>query len=127
MRDNSVDLWSTDEVHFQQHGSRCRLWVPPEIKDPVLLHAPTRKSVGYFGAVRLRDGRFVFRREEDKFNGTSFFRFLRDLRRTAIRTGRRIVVITDNAKYHHALLHKSWREEQAPDSLWIFSRPIAPS
>jgi len=35
-----------DEVHFQQHGSRCRMWVPPETKDPVLLHQPTRKSVG---------------------------------------------------------------------------------
>src|SRR3954447_14914970 len=126
MRDNSVDLWSTDEVHFQQHGSRCRLWVPPEIKDPVLLHAPTRKSVGYFGAVRLRDGRFVFRREEDKFNGISFFRFLRDLRRTAIRTGRRIVVIPDNAKYHHALLHKSWREEQAPGFTLDFLPPYSP-
>jgi hypothetical protein len=41
-----------DEVHFQQHGSRCRMWVPPETKDPVLLHHPTRQSVGYFGAVR---------------------------------------------------------------------------
>ena len=65
MRDESVDLWATDEVHFQQHGSRCRMWVAPEIKDPVLLHAPTRRSVGYFGAVRLRDGRFLFRREEE--------------------------------------------------------------
>ena len=45
-----------DEVHFQQYGSRCRMWVPPEVKDPVLQHHPTRKSVGYFGAVRLRDG-----------------------------------------------------------------------
>jgi hypothetical protein len=51
MQDDSVDLWATDEVHFQQHGSRCRMWIPPEIKDPVLLHAPTRKSVGHFGAV----------------------------------------------------------------------------
>jgi len=46
-------LWATDEVHFQQHGSRCRLWLPPETKDPVLLHHPTRRSVGYFGAVRF--------------------------------------------------------------------------
>jgi hypothetical protein len=60
MRNESVDLWAMDEVHFQQHGSRCRMWVAPEIKDPVLLHAPTRKKVGYFGAVRLRDGRFLF-------------------------------------------------------------------
>ncbi len=28
--------------------------IPPETKDPVLLHHPTRQSVGYFGAVRLR-------------------------------------------------------------------------
>ncbi len=41
-----MDLWATDEVHFQQHGSRCRMWIPPEIKDPVLLHAPTPPVVG---------------------------------------------------------------------------------
>src|SRR3974390_1050549 len=35
-----VDLWALDEVHFQQHSSRCRMWVPPEVKEPVLLHAP---------------------------------------------------------------------------------------
>jgi hypothetical protein len=29
-------------VHFQQHGSRCRMWIPPEIKDPILLHLPPR-------------------------------------------------------------------------------------
>jgi hypothetical protein len=30
---------------------------------PILFHAPTRKSVGYFGAVRLRDGKFLLRWE----------------------------------------------------------------
>ena len=43
MHDAEVDLWATDEVHFQQHGSRCQMWVPPETKDPVLLHHPTRR------------------------------------------------------------------------------------
>src|SRR5580692_5918560 len=61
--DETVDLWAMDEVHFQQYGSRCRMWIPPEVKDPVLQHHPTRKSVGYFGAVRLRDGKFIFARE----------------------------------------------------------------
>jgi transposase len=126
VKDNRVDLWSTDEVHFQQHGSRCRMWIPPEIKDPVLLHAPTRKSVGYFGAVRLSDGRFVFRREEDKFNGNTFFGFLRELRCTSIRTGRRVIVITDNAKYHHARVHKSWREKHAPGFALDFLPPYSP-
>lgn len=44
---------------FQQHGTRCRMWVPPEVKDSVLLHAPTRKSVACFGSVSLSTGRFV--------------------------------------------------------------------
>ena len=54
VKDPDIDLWAEDEVHFQQHGSRCRMWIAPEITDPVVLHQPTRKSVGYFGAVRLR-------------------------------------------------------------------------
>jgi hypothetical protein len=29
MEDETVDLWATDEVHFQQHGSRCQMWIPP--------------------------------------------------------------------------------------------------
>ena len=82
MADSAVDLWATDEVHFQQHGSRCRMWVPPETRDPVLLHHPTRHSVGYFGAVRLRDGSFQFRRETDKFNGLTFFEFMKELYQT---------------------------------------------
>jgi hypothetical protein len=32
----------------------------------VLQHHPTRKSVGYFGAVRLRDGKFLFAREQNR-------------------------------------------------------------
>ena len=79
MADERVDRWALDEVHFQQHGSRCRMWVPPEIRDPGLRHHPTRHSVGYFGAVRLRE-------------------FMKWLYQTSLTRGRRVVVITDNAK-----------------------------
>ena len=102
------------------------MWIPPETKDPILLHHPTRRSVGYFGAVRLRDGRFHFCREADKFNGVTFFEFMKGLRRTSIRTGRRVVVITDNAKYHHARLHRQWREEHADDFVLDYLPPYSP-
>ena len=46
MSTGEKDVWSLDEVHFQQYGSRCRMWVPPETQDPILLHHPGRKSVG---------------------------------------------------------------------------------
>jgi hypothetical protein len=99
-----------DEVRFQQYGSRCRMWVPPEVKDPVLLHHPTRKSVGYFGAVRLRDGKFLFAREANRFDARTAWAFLQRLQRRTCQSRRRVVVIIDNAKYHHAKLHQPWRQ-----------------
>src|SRR5438876_11605951 len=57
------------------------------------------------GILRCRTvagGKFQFSRETGKFNAVTFFTFLKGLRRTSIRTGRRVVVITDNARYHHA-------------------------
>lgn len=90
------------------------MWIPPETKDPVLLHHPTRRSVGYFGAVRLRDGKLVYRRETTRFNAETCFDFLQQLWQVSLRSGRRIVVISDNARYHHATLHKEWRVAAQP-------------
>jgi transposase len=124
--DADVDLWATDEVHFQQHGSRCRMWVPPEEKDPILLHHPTRKSVGYFGAVRLRDGKFVFRREEKKFNAETFFAFMKELRSVTAAGGRQVAIIADNAAYHHGRLHKEWRSHAKKKFRLEFLPPYSP-
>jgi len=115
-----------DEVHFQQHGSRCRMWIPPEIKDPVLLHHPTRKSVGYFGAVRIRDGKFLFAQEPQAFDAQTTWSFFRQVRQSSRRNGRRVVMIIDNAKYHHATLHAQWRQEQQPDFSLAFLPPYSP-
>ena len=102
------------------------MWVPPEDVDPVLLHHPTRKSVGYFGAVRLRDGKLVFQREERKFNAMTFHTFLKHLRRVSSRSGRRVAIIIDNARYHHAKLHADWRSQQAPQFILDFLPPYSP-
>jgi len=102
-----------DEVHFHQYGSRGYMWVPPEVKDPIVLHHPTRKGVGYFGAVRLRDGWLVVRQEPEKFNGQTTWGFLQHLEAQSREADRQVVVITDNAKFHHARLHLAWRDAQA--------------
>jgi transposase len=125
-RNEDIDLWALDEVHFQQHGSRCRMWVPPEDKDPVLLHHPTRKSVGYFGAVRLRDGKLVYRREDERFNAQTFFVFMKSLRTIGSRSGRRVIVIADNVRYHHARLHACWREQAEDTFSLLFLPPYSP-
>jgi hypothetical protein len=80
------------------------MWVPPEETDPILLHAPTRKSVALFGAVNLRNGQLITQ-FSPKFDAVTFGDFLRKLiaRR---RSNRPIVAILDNARYHHATLLK---------------------
>lgn len=102
------------------------MWIPPEVDDPVVLHHPTRKSVGYFGAVRLRDGKFLFEREANRFDAMTTWNFLRQLRQCSRRAGRRVVVITDNAKYHHAKLHAEWRTQQAAEFVLSYLPPYSP-
>jgi transposase len=102
------------------------MWVPPEIKDPVVYHHPTRKSVGYFGAVRLRDGVFLFRRETGRFNGETFWEFLKLFRDVSSVPGRRVVAISDNAQYHRSRLHLDWRLQQAPQFGLDFLPPYSP-
>ena len=115
-----------DEVHFCQRGSRCRMWVPWEEDDPVMKHYPGRKSVGYFGAVRLRDGKGLFRKELGMFDGVTFWDFLRQMEAVSRESNRQVIVITDNAKYHHAKLHAPWREEHHSQFRLDFLPPYSP-
>jgi transposase len=85
------------------------MWVPPEVKEPVLMHSPTRKSIGHFGSVRLPDGKFVYQREDEVFNKEKLWSFLKTLRKKSSHSKKRVMVILDNARYHHANLHKEWR------------------
>jgi transposase len=124
-RSEDVDLWAMDGVRFQLHGSRCRMWIPSEIKDPVVYHHPTRKGINYFGAVRLRDGKFVFHRAE-KFNAESFFLFVRDLRSVSCHSGRKVELILDNASFHHAKLHKNWRQKSLKRFAMNYLPPYSP-
>ena len=42
--------------------------------------------------------------------GRRFFTFLKALRCVSCHSGRRVMVLADNARYHHARLHRPWRE-----------------
>jgi transposase len=105
-RRDDVDLWFLDECHFQQHGSRSFMWVPPEDVDPIVFLAPTRKSIGIMGAVCAADGRLVTMTQE-RFNASSFLFFLEKLLRHR-RSNRRLIVVLDNARYHKASDIQPW-------------------
>ena len=102
------------------------MYIPPEEADPVLKHEPTHRKVGYFGAVRLRDGKFVYTREDGKFNGETLLNFLKKLSKASCQSGRKVLVFTDNARYHHAKLHKTYCENCSNRFSLDFLPPYSP-
>jgi len=117
-------MWSLDECHFQQHGSRCVMWVPPEDKDPITLYAPTRKSTALFGTVNILTGKLVYM-ITPKFNGETFLVFLKNLIMHR-RKKRKMVIILDNAKYHHANIIHPFLEKYCDNLRLEFLPPYSP-
>src|SRR5215467_9237640 len=113
MKDEAVDLWALDEVHFQQQGSRCRMWIPPEDKDPVVFH-PREKALGSSEPF-----------EVGRFNGETFWDFLRYLHEATVEPGRHVILISDNARYHRSQLHLPWRQQHQPQFALDFLPPYS--
>ena len=61
--------------------------------------------------VQACERRSVLFWEEKVFDSETFWQFLRQVSSCS---GRRVAVISDNAKYHHALLHREWRQQLEP-------------
>ena len=100
------------------------MWVPPEQKDPVVLHAPTRKSKAYFGGVRINDGTFICC-QFDLFDSASFLIFLQNLLAVR-RRGKKTLVILDNARYHHAEDLDNWLAKNHKRIELFFLPPYSP-
>lgn len=126
MKDPEIELWALDEVIFQLHGTTCKMWVAPEDLAPVVFHNPVKKSVGFYGAVRLGDGKFVYQREQNRFNGDNCYTFLKFLRKITAHSSKKTVLIADNARYHHAKVHKDWRNACVDHFSLDFLPPYSP-
>ena len=100
------------------------MWVPPEETDPVVLHAPTRKSVALFGAVNLHGGQMIAH-FNPTFEAQSFLAFLKGLLRRRARA-KKMIVLTDNAAYHHAAVLEGWLREQRDVLELLFLPPYSP-
>ncbi len=100
------------------------MWIPPEDKDPVVLHAPTRKSVAVFGAVRASDGKFASCLM-NTFNAETFQLFLSQLIRHK-RKGRTMMVILDNATWHKSQALQPWLEAHEKALRLDFLPPYSP-
>lgn len=71
-------IWCEDECHFHQNGTITRMWVPPEIKDPVILQEPSHKKISLFGSINTVNGQFVYR-FSTIFNAETFLEHLNQI------------------------------------------------
>jgi hypothetical protein len=57
MEDPTLDLWATDEVHFQQHGSRCQMWIQrkPRTRSCCMLPRAAQRGIFWRGATARRE------------------------------------------------------------------------
>ena len=99
-----------------------------EDRDPVVLHAPTRKSIAVFGAVCAENGRLVTHHSKI-FAADTFLEFLQRVVRHKKRD-QKMVFLLDNARYHHAKAIQPWlkfyRQMLALDFLPPYSRRTKP-
>jgi transposase len=100
------------------------MWIPPENADPILYHAPTRKSVAIFGAVCPADGRLVTL-SVSPFNTVTFQVFLGMLLRHT-RPNRKILLVVDNARFHHAADLQPWLADHRGRIQLDFLPPYSP-
>lgn len=90
----------------------------------MLQHAPTRKSVACFGAVQCRCGKLVTAMNP-QFDAVTFEAFLRQLVRHRS-PGKRMVILLDNARYHHAKLLKGFLRKNRRWLRLLFLPPYSP-
>ena len=86
-----------DECHFYQHGTRMRVWIPPEDLDTIVFQEPGRKGISVFGAISINDGRLIARITE-RYNAFTFMEFLSIVHKKFPHSA----FVLDNALYHHA-------------------------
>jgi transposase len=100
------------------------MWVPPEEKDPIVQHAPTRKSIALFGAVSANTGEMVSM-NATIFNAETLLIFLNKVL-IAKKRGKKIILVLDNARYHHATMIQPWLNKNDKKIQLLFLPPYSP-
>ena len=120
--DPTVALWAEDECFFKMHGSLVRMRAPKG-ESPIQIFAPTLKKLGYFGAVGLEMGELEFQRA-DSLNAQTFKDFLNRFIRNPFSPGRKVIMILDNARWHHAKMLNDFLEIHRDKIELLFLPPI---
>lgn len=112
------DVYFEDECHFRLTLTLTRAWflkgIVPEIKSPI-----GRYKINIYGAMGY-NGQLIIQ-EVEKFNADSFKQYLETILDKA-KSENKILLVLDNARYHHAKKLKDYIES-IKDRLELFFLP----
>lgn len=119
----NCEIYFEDEVHFQRNTSIIRSWslkgLIVEIKSP-----PVREKTSFLGAMGANNGQLITM-EAAKFCAMSFRTFVEKILKCA-QTGKKILLVLDNARFHHAKINKDFFDRVKDRLELMFLPPYAP-
>lgn len=122
-RKGNHEVYFEDEVHFQRSTSIIRSWslkgIVSEIKSP-----PVKEKISFFGAMGADNGQLIIM-EANPFCAVSFRSFLETVMKKAT-TKKKILMVLDNARYHHAKMNKEFIKEIKSRMELIYLPPYSP-
>jgi len=112
-----------DEATFRQSTTLHQTWARKNAQ-PKVPSSSQRKSVKVYGAICPQDCRFDFRLQHEYFNGEDYLCYLEDsLIPTFYKKGQKIILIHDNASYHHSPEVREWKDAY---KRYIHIEPLPP-
>lgn len=129
VKSNDYEVYFQDECHFKLTLTIIRAWFLkgsfPEIKSPT-----DRFKMSVFGALGM-NGQLILE-QSDIFNAVTFQKFLEKIvfeSTVGVNNNgrkRKILVVLDNARYHHAKIIQPWLEEMKDVIELFFLPPYSP-
>ncbi len=117
------EIYFEDECHFQRSTTITRAWSlkgsTPEVKSPAV-----KEKVSVLGAVGMDNGQLITM-EAAWFNANSFKAFLKRIIKMA-RTKKKILLVLDNARFHHAKANKEFIQSVKEKIELLFLPPYSP-
>ncbi len=117
------EIYFEDECHFQRNTTIVRAWflkgTTPEIKSP-----PVREKISIMGAMGMDNGQLITMKAEI-FNADSFKAFVMKIIKQA-KTERKILLVLDNARFHHAVINKKYLKSVKAKIALMFLPPYSP-
>jgi transposase len=103
----NYEIYFEDECHFQRNTTIIRAWflkgTTPEIKSP-----PVREKISVMGAMGMDNGQLIIMKAKI-FNAETFRKFVKRIIKCA-KTERKILLVLDNARFHHAICNREYLE-----------------